>query len=103
MPFWWLAGNTHKLAKHNWGPRSMGCELAIIHRVCEELLDDIKLVHNKSYMMNIFSDLTAELPEFEAHLTYQFEQKQTHFVEQFQTKDVPLKMLVDELFFSTGH
>ena len=24
MPHRWLAGNTHKLRKHNWGPMSMG-------------------------------------------------------------------------------
>ena len=99
MPFRWLAGNTHKLAKHNWGPRSMGRAMDIIHRVCDELLDDIKLIHDKSYMMNIFSEIAAEIPEFQEHLTYEFVRKKTHFVEKSQTKAVPLKMLVEELFF----
>ena len=99
MPFRWLAGNTHKLAVYNWGPRSMGHAMDIIHSSCSEILDDVQLIHDKSYMMNLFSEIAEEIPEFKHYLTYEFEQKKTHFVEKSQSRAVPLKMLVNELFF----
>ena len=51
-------------------------------------------------MMNLFSDIPEELPEFQDYLEYQFERRKTHFVEKSQTKAVPLTMLIDELFLS---
>jgi len=51
IPFRWLAGNTHKLAQHKWVARSMGRAVDILHTACGQLLDDIKKIHDKKFMM----------------------------------------------------
>ena len=68
----WLAGNTHKLAHHNWGARSIGCVFDILHTALNNTLDDIKLIHEKSTIMFIFQYIVEELPEFKAFLVYEF-------------------------------
>ena len=57
MPVSWLAGNTHKLAHHNWGARSIGRLFDILHTALNNILDDITLIHEKSTMMFIFQDI----------------------------------------------
>lgn len=49
--------------------------------------------------MNLLSEIADKLPEFQDYLEYNFEHRKTHFVERSQTKAVPLKMHVDELFY----
>ena len=49
-------------------------------------------------MWHIFDDLIEDLPEFEAHLEYEFKNERSEFVETSQTKAVPLKELFKELF-----
>lgn len=98
IPFRWLAGNTHKLAHHKWGARSMGRAVDILHTACGELLDDIKLIHDKTFMMNLFDDIADEIPEFKKFLDFEFENKMTEFVETSQTKSIPYSKLIDELF-----
>ena len=68
----WLAGNTHKLAHHNWGSSTIGRLFDILHTVLNNTLDDITLIHNKLTMMFIFQDMVEELPEFKAFLVYEF-------------------------------
>ena len=70
IPFRWLAGNTHKLAKDKWGARSMGCAIDILHTACGEILDDIKLIHDEKYMMNIFDEIAEEIPDFKMFLSF---------------------------------
>ena len=70
IPFRWLAGNTHKLAHRKWGARSMGRAVDILHTACGQLLDDIKLIHDKNFMMNLFDEISKEIPEFEEFLIY---------------------------------
>ena len=41
----WLSGNTHKLAHHNWGDRSIGLVFDILRTDLNNILDDIKLIH----------------------------------------------------------
>ncbi|KAL7546176.1 hypothetical protein ACHAWF_015185 [Thalassiosira exigua] len=98
MPFRWLSGQTHKLAKHNWGPRSMGRAMDLLLDACEEILEDTKLIHDRSYMMELYSELADELPEFRDYLSKQFEDSTSHIVETSRTKAVPLSRLLDELF-----
>ena len=43
----WLAGNTHKLAHHNWGARSIGRVFDILHTSLNNILDYIPLIHCK--------------------------------------------------------
>ena len=47
MHFRWLAGNTHKLAHHNWGMRSIVRVFDILHIALNNILDDITLIHDK--------------------------------------------------------
>jgi hypothetical protein len=98
IPFRWLAGNTHKLKKHKWGPRSMGRAMDILHNALIEILADIKSIHDESVMMHIFDELREELPEFDEFLTQKFEKQQTHRVDKSNTKAIPYKMLIKELF-----
>ena len=77
MPVRWLAGNTHKLAHHNWGAWSIGCVFDILHTALNNILDDITLIHDKSAMMFILQDIVEELPEFKSFLVYEFHNKKT--------------------------
>ena len=98
IPFRWLTGNTHKLAEHNWGARSMGRGVDIIYDACIDILDDITLIHDEAFMMHIFDDLRKELLDFDTYLTTEFTIRQSHYVKKSKTKAVPLKMLIKELF-----
>ena len=69
-----------------------------IYDACIDILDDITLIHNKTFMMHIFDDLCKELPDFDTHLTIEFMIRQSHSVKKTKTKAVPLKMLIKELF-----
>ena len=62
MPVCWLDGNTHKLAHHNWGARSIGSVFDIFHTALNNILDDITLIHHKSTMMLIFQEMVEDLP-----------------------------------------
>ena len=103
MPFRWLAGTTHKLAHRNWGPRSMGRAIDILHSACSDIVANTRLIHDKSFMMNIFDELVSELPEFKEYMTREFETKTSNFVVKSQTKAVPNKMLLEELFTPSDH
>ena len=48
-------------------------------------------------MLNILDELRDELPEFKAFLEYEFENKNSAYVEESKEKAVPLKELVKEL------
>ena len=75
LPFRGLTGNTHKLAHHGWGARSMGHAVDLIHGACKEIVGDVSLIHNESCMLYIFDNLRSELPEFDAYLKYEFEKQ----------------------------
>ena len=98
MPVHRLYGNTHKLAHHNWGAQSIGLVFDIFHTLLNNILDDIKLIHDKSTTIFIFQDIVEELPEFKAFLVYEFQNKKTELVVKSQRKDFPLKKLIEELF-----
>ena len=102
LPFRWLTGNTHKLAHRNWGARSMGRAVDLIHSACNDIIDDIALIHDESYMLHIFDELLIDLPEFKAFMDYEFKNKMSEFVQASQTKAVPLKELIKELFEPTN-
>ena len=99
IPCRWLAGNTYKLAKDKWGARSMGRAVDILHTACGEILDDIKLIHDEKYMMNIFDEIAEEIQDFKMFLEFQFKNKKTEFIAKSKTKSVPYSMLIDELFY----
>ena len=98
IPFRWLAGNTHKLAKYGWGARSMGRAVDMLHTTCTQLLDDIKLIHDRNFMMKIFDEISNEIPAFKEFLVFKFKTKMTEFISKSQTKSIPYNKLLDELF-----
>ena len=101
LPFRWLTGNTHKLAHRNWGPRSMGRAMDLIYDACQDILADNSLIYDEAFMLHIFDELAEEIPEFKAHLEYEFENKTTEFIEVSESKPVPYKELIKELFSPT--
>ena len=76
----------------------MGRAVDMIHIACKDIIDNVTLIHDDLYMLNIFDELRDELPEFKAFLEYEFENKKSAYVEERKEKAVPLKELVDELF-----
>ena len=54
MPVCWLDGNTHKLAHHNWGARSIGRVFENLHTALNNILDYITLIHDRSTIMFMF-------------------------------------------------
>ena len=76
----------------------MGRVVDILHTTCGHLLDDIKKIHDKTFMMNLFDNIAEEIPEFKEFLTYEFEKKQTEFIASSKTQSIPYSRLIDELF-----
>ena len=76
----------------------MGSAADTIHGVCKDIIDNVTLIHNDLYILHIFDELRDELPEFKAFLEYEFENKNSAYVEDSKEKAVPLKELVKELF-----
>ena len=60
----WLAGNTHTLAHREWGEHSMGHVINILYNAFVEIKDCGELSLDLDFMMNIFSTLYEQLPEF---------------------------------------
>lgn len=80
VPMRWLAGNTHTLAHREWGERSMGRVIDILYNAFDEIKDCGELFLDLDFMMNIFSTLYEQLPEFKEYLDYFFEQKETNVI-----------------------
>ena len=40
----------------------MGCSIDILHTACNNLIDDPRLIHDKSFMMHVYDPLMDELP-----------------------------------------
>ena len=98
MPVRWLAGKTHELAEHNWGARSMGRVADLLHSACSDILNDLSLIHDRSYVMHIFDELAEELPPFRDYLKLMFKEKTSDYVVKREEKAIPYDMLLEELF-----
>ena len=79
----------------------MSCAVDIIHTGWNEILDNLRLIHNNLFMIYIFDELFVELSEFKEHSEYEFKKKKMHYVEKSNTKAMPLKELIKELFTPT--
>ena len=79
----------------------MGQAVDLIYHACGDIVHELLLIHDESFMLHILDDLLEELPDFEAHLDYEFKNKKSEFIETLQTKAVPLKELIKELFLPT--
>ena len=75
MPFRWTTGNTHKLAHHKWGTRSMGRAIDLVYDACKDIVAKVSLIHDKSFMLYIFDELCKELLEFNLCLKNEFKNK----------------------------
>ena len=104
IPFRWLSSNTHKLSEYNWGVRSMGQSLDMLHTTSTQLLNDIGLIHEETFMMHLFDEWSAELPWFKEFLKYKFHDQMTYFITASKNKTVlPHRTLIKELFLPTNH
>ena len=57
IPLRLLAGNTHKLAKCNWGERSMGNAIDLLYNAFVKIQEDGSLLLDHDFMMNMFQPL----------------------------------------------
>ena len=76
MPFRWLAGKTHELQEHNWGPMSMGRVLDTLEAKLSKIKRDPNLILNEDFMMGIFQEYLDELPEFKDYWDATFKDRQ---------------------------
>ena len=76
----------------------MGRAVDMIHSACKNIIDNVMLIHDDFYMLHIFDKLRDELPEFKAFLEYDFENKNSVYVDESKEKAVQLKELFKELF-----
>ena len=101
VPMRWLAGNTHKLAHRNWGERSMGCAIDLLHSAFVKIQSDGALLLDYDFVMKIFCPIYSDLPEFEEYISYYFENKEGNIVGSVQSKDRVLSIdeAMAELFW----
>ena len=53
------------------------------------IVNDVFLIHNESFMLHIFDEPQKELAEFDAYLTYEFENNMSKQVEPSNKKIIP--------------
>ena len=75
--------------------------MAILHTDCNDLIDEPRLIHDKSFMMHIYDPIMDDLPEFKDYMDYHCEDWTSHYAASSKTMEVPLKKLIKELFTPT--
>ena len=102
MPFRWLAGKAHELARYNFGPMNMAQAIQILYTKMVELSKNKALILDETFMMDIFADYRTgndALPPFVEYWTYIFSDKKTSIVARRSgTKEVPIFCLRRECF-----
>ena len=99
VPVRWLAAKTHELFSYQWGPRSMGRVVDILHENFTDVLKDPWLIHNEEHMMNMFDDLKQELPEFKKAMDFLLKNKKsTSIISDDGSRVIPMIELRKELF-----
>ena len=73
----------------------------ILHTACNNIIDNPRLIHDKSFMMHIYYPLMDELPEFKDYMDYQCEDQTSHYVASSKIREVPLEELIKEIFTPT--
>ena len=51
IPIRWLAGKTHELKKHNWGPMSMGRVLDALEEAMQTIYEHPEKILDEKFMM----------------------------------------------------
>ena len=59
----------------------MGWAVDWTHSTCNDIIDDITLIHDESYMFHIFDELLIDLPKLKAFMDYELKNKISKFVE----------------------
>ena len=75
----------------------MGRVFDIMHIAFNDILDDLDLIHDKTFMMGMFDELAEELPEFQQYLTCTFETQRTEFISKSGSKTTTWKRLIEKL------
>ena len=73
----------------------------ILHTACNDIIDEPRLIHVKSFMMHIYYPLMDELPEFKYYMDYQCEGQTSHYAASSKTREVFLKKLMKEQTVTT--
>ena len=63
VPIHWLAGKTHELEAHSWGPISMVPVLDTLEKKMKQMSNYPHKIVDESFMMCIFTEFANELPE----------------------------------------
>ena len=53
--------------------------LDILHTACNDLIDEPRIIHAKSFMIYIYDPIMDELPEFKDYMNYQCEDRTYHY------------------------
>ena len=80
MPFRWLAGKTHELRAYSWGPMSMARVIDTVREKMSAIFEKPELIHDKTFMMDIFKIYRDELPPFKEYWDEMFTKKQMSVV-----------------------
>ena len=126
VPLRWLAGNTHKLAEHDWSVFSMSRALNTFEKAMESVMRNEKSILDEDWVMNVFKGIadvsspryvssncfvihsshilvqhfyhvSQDIPEFKDYLKYTFDLKKSSTVDR-QTKVMSGDQLRSELF-----
>jgi hypothetical protein len=99
----WLAGNTHKLAHCQWGQRSMGKAIDLLHSAFTQINDAPELFLDYKYVMNIIEPLYKQLPEFQEYMDFYKEEKEGNVIGSSKQSDrvLVINEAMHELFFPT--
>ena len=73
IPFHWLAGKTHELKDHDWGPLSMSRVIDTVYTKMSQLHSSPSLIEEDDFMMSIFREYLDELPSFKKYWGVMFE------------------------------
>ena len=103
VPMCWLAGNMHMPAHQNWGERSMGLAIDLLHAAFIKVREEPKLILDYEFIMTIFEPFYEQLPKFSDYMDYYKEEKERHVIGSMKLSDRVLVIdeAMHELFWTT--
>ena len=79
----------------------MDRSIDILNNACNDLIDEPRLINEKSFMMHIYEPIMDKQPELNNYIDYQCEDQTSYYAVSSKTKEVPLNKLVKEIFTPT--
>ena len=76
----------------------MDRSIDILNNACNDLIDEPRLINEKSFMMHIYDPIMDKQPEFNNYMDYQCEDQTSYYAVSSKTREVPINNLVKELF-----